>query len=68
MIRGLSQNDIASRMGAHQPQVSAWLSGRMIPKDDNLFRLAEALGMAPDQVMAMIIRRRQARLAGESTG
>jgi len=68
MIRGLSQHDIAARMGAHQPQVSAWLSGKMIPKDDNLSRLAEAMGMAPDQVMAMIIRRRQARLADESTG
>lgn len=63
MIRGLTQRQIAERMGAHQPNVSAWLSGKTIPDVPNLERLAKAMDMDPDLLIALIYRRRKKRLA-----
>ena len=59
MIKGLTQNEIAKRMGDHQPNVSAWLSGKRIPSEQSLLRLSRAMGMEPDELIAMIWRRRR---------
>lgn len=63
MIKGLTQRQIAEKMGAHQPNVSAWLSGKTMPDTPNLERLAKAMEMEPDQLLAMIYRRRKKRLS-----
>jgi len=62
MIKGLTQRQIAERMGAHQPNVSAWLSGKTIPDYPNLERLAQAMEMQPEDLIALIYRRRRKRL------
>ncbi len=59
MIKGLTQGEIARRMGNHQPNVSAWLSGKRIPSEQSLVDLARAMEMEPDELIAMIYRRRQ---------
>ncbi len=46
-------------MGNHQPNVSAWLSGKRIPSEQSLVDLARAMEMEPDELIAMIYRRRQ---------
>jgi len=64
MIRGLTQQQIADRMGQKQPNVAAWLSGRRIPHQGNLERLAEVMGMDADQLLALLYRRRAKRTQG----
>ena len=44
MIRGLSQQELAKRIGATQPQVSDWMQGKKTPNAGNLTKLAEAMG------------------------
>jgi transcriptional regulator with XRE-family HTH domain len=61
MIRGLTQQEIARRIGGHQPNVSAWLSGRRIPSPANLERLAEAMGTKPEDLLAVLYRRHRER-------
>ena len=63
MINGMTQTDIAQRLGVHQPQVSLWLSGARMPKSSNLHRLAEVLGIEPAELWSIIDKRRQERLA-----
>lgn len=45
--RGLSQVEIAKRMGVHQPKVSEWLNGRRMPSSENFYKLAEVLNVEP---------------------
>ena len=41
---GVSQAQLAERIGSTQPQVSAWERGTRSPKASDLQRIAEALG------------------------
>ena len=36
---GLTQKEIAERVGTSQPHVSSWLSGQRIPSSKNLMKL-----------------------------
>lgn len=40
---GMTQTEIASRMGVAQPHVSAWLNGNRVPNSTNLRKMANAL-------------------------
>ncbi len=44
---GLTQEQLAERMGVRQPHVSRWEQGRVEPTRNNLERVADALGMLP---------------------
>lgn len=41
--KGLSQKEIAVRMGVHQPKVSEWLNGVRMPNSTSLYKLADVL-------------------------
>ena len=45
--KGLSQKEIAKRMGVHQPKVSEWLNGKRMPTSESLHKLAEVLDEEP---------------------
>lgn len=45
--KGLSQKEIATRMGVHQPKVSEWLNGKRMPNSESLYKLAEVLDYDP---------------------
>lgn len=45
--KGLSQKEIANRMGVHQPKVSEWLNGNRIPNSESLYKLANVLDEDP---------------------
>lgn len=48
-LRGLTQGELAARLGVSKPTVWAWEQGRARPIDDRLEAIAEALGVAmPD--------------------
>lgn len=49
--KGMSQKEIAERMGVHQPKVSEWLNGVRMPNSVSLFKLAKVLEEDP-QVLA----------------
>ena len=42
---GLTQRELAQRLGTHQPVVARWESGRTRPDFDTVVRVAEACGM-----------------------
>jgi transcriptional regulator with XRE-family HTH domain len=48
---GYSQQQLAERMGATQPRISAWEKGRREPGYDNLLRLTSALGVTVDWIL-----------------
>jgi transcriptional regulator with XRE-family HTH domain len=43
--QGVSQEELARRVGSHQPQVSAWETGRKPIQVEQLAALLEALGV-----------------------
>jgi transcriptional regulator with XRE-family HTH domain len=43
--QGISQEELARRVGTHQPQISAWETGRKPIQVEQLATLLRALGM-----------------------
>ena len=62
MIRGLSQQELAKRIGATQPQVSDWMAGKKTPQAANLTKLAEAMDMAEEDLARLLTIRRKSRI------
>ena len=62
MIRGLSQQELAKRIGATQPQVSDWMQGKKTPHASNLTKLAEAMDMAEEDLARLLTIRRKSRI------
>lgn len=62
MIRGLSQHELARRIGATQPQVSDWMAGKKTPQAANLTKLAEAMDMAEEDLARLLTIRRKSRI------
>jgi len=61
MIRGLSQQQLARKIGATQPQVSDWMTGKKTPNSGNLSKLAEAMDMAEEDLARLLTIRRKSR-------
>lgn len=61
MIRGLSQQQLAKKIGATQPQVSDWMTGKKTPTSGNLSKLAEAMDMAEEDLARLLTIRRKSR-------
>ena len=61
MIRGLSQQQLAKKIGATQPQVSDWMTGKKTPNSGNLSKLAEAMDMAEEDLARLLTIRRKSR-------
>ena len=62
MIRGLSQQELAKRIGATQPQVSDGRQGKKTPHAGNLTTRAEAMGMAEEDLARLLTIRRKSRI------
>ena len=62
MIRGLSQQELARRIGATQPQVSDWMAGKKTPHASNLSKLAEAMDIAEEDLARLLTIRRKSRI------
>ena len=45
--KGMTQREIAEKMGVHQPKVSEWLNGLRMPNTKTLYKLAEVLEEEP---------------------
>jgi transcriptional regulator with XRE-family HTH domain len=48
---GLSQVQLAKRMGVTQGAISQWESGQAKPRTDLLFKLADVLGCSVDELL-----------------
>ena len=48
---GLTQQELADRVGGYQAQVAAWEGGGSCPKIVSLVRLAEALEVEPSDLL-----------------
>ena len=49
--KGMTQQEIAERMGVHQPKVSEWLRGLRTPNSKTILKLAEVLQETPEELM-----------------
>lgn len=47
---GLSQAELAARVGIHQPNISRIERGGQMPGADIILSLAQALGVSPDEI------------------
>jgi len=48
---GLKQVPLAEAIGASQPSVSAWLSGKSLPHADQLLAISRSLGVTVDWLL-----------------
>ena len=48
--KGMTQKEIAEKMGVHQPKVSEWLRGLRFPNSKSLIRLADVLDEEPEKL------------------
>ena len=54
-----TQAEIATEMGVPQPAVARWMRGRVMPREENLLRLARALGKTPEETILFLRKRRE---------
>ena len=48
---GLTQQQVAEKMGVQSPTISQWETGRFIPRESSAARLAEALGVKVQDIL-----------------
>lgn len=53
---GLSQKEIAKRVGTTQPHVSIWMNGIRFPTSENLIKLSQALSIEPHELTEKLIK------------
>jgi transcriptional regulator with XRE-family HTH domain len=53
---GLSQKEIAQRVGTTQPHVSIWMNGIRFPTSENLIKLSQALNIEPTNLTEKLIQ------------
>ena len=49
--KGMTQQEIADKMGVHQPKVSEWLRGLRTPNSKTIVKLAEVLQETPEDLL-----------------
>ena len=47
---GMTQADIAKKVGTTQPVISNWLNGQIFPNAENLKKLADVLDLEPQEL------------------
>ena len=52
-IRNVKQADIIEKTGINKGALSSYISGRYVPKQDNIYRLAKALDVNPAWLMGL---------------
>lgn len=65
---GLSQEELARRLGLTRQAVSRWESGAALPTVDNLVELARVLEVSVDELLQLTREEKQAGLSAESVG
>ena len=51
-LKGWTQAQLAERLSLTQPIIARWENGRATPNETNLARLAKALGVTPESILA----------------
>lgn len=51
LAAGLSQEEAAAALGVKQPNISAWESGRWLPKTPRLIKVAQLYGCTVDELL-----------------
>lgn len=56
-----TQKQIAEALGVHQPAVSRWLSGRVIPRPETMAHLAEVMGVSAESLYTYLCNKNMSR-------
>ena len=51
---GISQSELARRLGVSQPTVSDWIAGKKTPSGDKVLSLAKEMGITPERVLKQL--------------
>jgi transcriptional regulator with XRE-family HTH domain len=64
---GISNSELGRRLGAKGEgrQVRRWISGEVTPGTTTLFKIAEALGMSPGDLINRLFDRAEEELRGD---
>ena len=54
---GLSEREVAKRLGCHANQVSRWENGLAMPSGENLIKLSRLYGCKPDYLLDNSVER-----------
>lgn len=65
---GLSQEELAQRLGITRQAVSRWESGTALPTVDNLVELSRELNVSVDELLQLTHAEKEAGLSAESVG
>ncbi len=49
--RGFTQQEFGELVGVPQPTVASWISGKGTPKHDSLVKMAQILGVSPEELL-----------------
>lgn len=63
-IRNMKQVDIIERTGINKGALSSYLSGRYLPKQDNIYKLSQVLRVNPAWLMGLDVPMEIPHLAG----
>lgn len=58
--RAMTQEDLAFESGVGRVSIAMMETGRRIPTLPTVFRLADALGVEPDEVVRLVVREQEA--------
>lgn len=57
LVTGMTQQQLADKLGVSQPLVNKWFSGKSIPRPSTIKKICEAVGISEEEFILFIYER-----------